>query len=141
MTEQIRSIEGSGRTKGVAADLISASAVLCIGGALADGRSQPAELAAYYRAFTGYYLLSRGLASRITRKALRQMLQGHTFEPIEAACEIVNQHLTTTQKQALFEVVAAITNADGKIHPAERFYMEIIAEKLGLGPTYGRQLM
>lgn len=116
-----------------ASDLISASAVLCVGGAVADGSSNRLELETYVRAFSGYYLLSPRLAAKITKRALRQMLQGKDLMPIEHACEVVNEYLTATQKQSLFEIIAAITNADGRLDPRERLYLEIVSSRLQLG--------
>ena len=69
---------------------------------------------------------------RLIGAALRQIKLSGELNIIDCACDTLNEHLNSSQKLGLFEALAEILIADGKIHEGEEFFLDYIARRLQL---------
>lgn len=113
-------------------DVLVSIAVLGLIGALADGHADASELRAFTKSFRRKFWIPESKALRIAMIATRRIVSLPSSEVVSQACDELNFYLSLAQRVDVFDAIADVLVADGKVHEGEEFYLDFIAEKLGI---------
>lgn len=113
-------------------DILTTIAVLGLIATISDGEADRREIKQFVDLFRAKFSLSAKSAIRIIGEALTRV-RTQPLEPLlETSCETINDHLCSEQKLKLFDTLAEILVADGKIQESEVHFLDLIAAKLHL---------
>lgn len=112
--------------------LLSAISTICLGGAFADGLPHNREIRYLRQTLRKTFQLTDRQANASMRKALFSLMGGQKMETIEEACAVVNANLKEKQKSTLFSALLTLLLSDGHLENSEIYYLEMVADMLGL---------
>ncbi len=113
-------------------EVLIAIAVLGLVATISDGYTDIREIETFMSEFRKRFALSRRKSVKLIGVALKRISNTNGSDAIDCACDTLNQHLDTSHKIGLFETLADVLIADGRIHESEEYYLDYIASKLNL---------
>lgn len=122
-------------------DLLKAVAVVCLGGALSDGYSDPSELRLFIRDFRKMFLVTSKDARRAVFDAVRLVseVKGDMSVVLES-CDTISNYMTRSQRADVLIILMAIIMSDRKLLSTEIAYYEIVSARLGFSGRSARSL-
>ena len=112
--------------------VLVAIATLGLVATIVDGQADYREIESFTREFRRRFALSRRYSLRLIAAALRRVRLAAEENVTDCACDTLNEHLDSSQKIQLFEGIAEVLVADGSIHGGEEYFLDYLANKLGL---------
>jgi uncharacterized tellurite resistance protein B-like protein len=116
-------------------EVLVATAVLGLLASVADGDAHQREIRQFSTSFRRRFLLSNTKALQLIGVALRRIRTESADTMIADACDSLNVHLDAQQRMRVFDDLAEILIADGKVHSGEEIFLEYVAGKLHLVPA------
>ncbi|MBN8549648.1 MAG: TerB family tellurite resistance protein [Deltaproteobacteria bacterium] len=120
-------------------DVLVAIAVLGLVATVADGEADYREIESFTKEFRKQFALSKRHSLRLIGAALQRITRNGQADIIDCACDTLRENLDSSQRVRLFEGLAAILLADGKIHEGEEYFLDYVVQKLDLQDTLERQ--
>lgn len=111
-------------------ELLVSIATLGLLAAIADGEAVPVEVDTFSLAFNRSFALKRRQSLRILGQALKRVRETKDVDIFESSCDVLNEHLDMSEKVRVFEELAEVLVADGKVHEVEEYFLECVARKL-----------
>ena len=113
-------------------DLILHIATVLLGASMVDAVPRNREIRLIRHTLNRGLRVEASQTRNVMRKALRKIIQGQGYAQIGAALDKLRETLNLKQRVSLYSALFSIVMADGHVDTAEKYYLELVAEKLEL---------
>lgn len=113
-------------------EVLVAIAVLGLIASVADGQADYREIETFTSEFRKRFALSRRHSLKLIGAALKRITLAGQTNIIDCSCDTLREHLDSSQKVKLFEGLAEVLIADGKVHEGEEHFLDYVAHKLNI---------
>lgn len=117
-------------------DIIVAITTVLLGASMVDAIPRNREIRLIRRTLNRSLRVESSQTRKVLRKALLNIMHGRGFEEISQALETLKSTLSVKQRVSLYSTLFSIIMVDGHVDRAEKYYLDLVADKLGLADAH-----